>query len=79
MHSHWSWVSDAVSVGVELILGEATPMKTLTAFTFFNIATVYSMRRSEAPRQLITLWALETASVVLWTVSTIVLSSAGMR
>ena len=78
MHTVWDWIGEAAAVTLELLIGDASPMRTLTALTLFNIIMVYAIRRTVAPRQLYTLWAIGSSYLILWTVCAAMLHYAGV-
>jgi hypothetical protein len=78
MHTVWDWIGEAATVASELLIGDASPMRTLTALTLFNNNKVYAIHRTVAPRQLITLWAIGSSSLILWTACAAMLHYAGV-
>jgi hypothetical protein len=78
MYAIWNDAGEAVTLVIEVLMGEAHPLKTLTALTLFIAVMVYSIRRTMTLRQLIALWVLESTTLVLWTVYLVVLHYAGL-
>jgi hypothetical protein len=78
MHTILEWAREVFTLSLELVMGEGRPLSTLTALTLLNYVLIYSMRHTPTPRRLITLWVLESTSLVLWTGCLVVLHRAGV-
>ena len=74
----WTSIREVGPVALEILASEMRPANTLTALTLINVFMVYSMRGPVSPQNQATLWAIETANVVLWTFCTLALHFAGL-
>jgi hypothetical protein len=80
MHTFWFQASEMAALILDILIGEMHPLQTLTALTTLIVVVVmtYFMRRRAPLRHLVVLWAIATATLLVWVVCTLILHYAGL-
>jgi hypothetical protein len=74
----WNSIREVGPAALEILASEMRPTNTFNTLTLINAFMMYSMRGPVSAQNLMNLWAIETANLLVWMFGTVTLHFAGL-